>query len=357
MQARLVEVAREDHGSLRVVDEELPEPGSGQVLLAIEHVAITANTVTYAVTGDSLDYFAFYPTGAEGWARVPAMGHATVVASGVDGVPAGTRTYGWYPIGSHVLVDVEPTAGGLVDVGPHRSEHARIYRQHLPTSRDPLHRDGTEHRDALLRGLFLTSFLADDALAEHHPDVATTVVTSASSKTSVGIAHQRARRGGRVVGVTSSGNVPFVEDLGTYDEVVAYDEAASVTSDGPAALVDVAGDRTTLAALHGALGSDLVHSMAIGRSHWDAERHVEVPPPRPAFFFAPEQAARRSEQWGAEGLLERMAAALHGFVDDSRRWLEVVHGVGTDEVLATWQQVRAGGVPPSTGHVVSVPAP
>lgn len=356
VQATVVEVDRADHGATRVVTDRLGPPAAGEVLLAVEHLALTANTVTYAVTGDSLDYWSFHPAAADGWGRVPAMGHARVVASGVDGIEVGTRTYGWYPLASHVVVAANATGGGFVDVGEHRDGHALIYRTHAATDRDPLHRDGTEHRDALLRGLFLTGYLADDALAEHHPEVVTTVVTSASAKTSIGIAQQRAERPGRLVGVTSAGNRQFVAGLGLYDDVTTYDRAGEVTTDGPAAVVDVAGNRGVLAALHRALADDLVHSMAIGRSHWNASRDVEVPDPRPVFFFAPSQAARRTEQWGAAELGRRMAAGLHRFIDHSADWLEVEHHTGTEQAVAAYQQVRAGA-DPRVGHVVTIPAP
>lgn len=49
------------------------------------------------------------------------------------------------------------------------------------------------------------------------------VVSSASSKTGLGVARQAANREGlRVVGLTSPANVSFTEGLGVYTEVIAY---------------------------------------------------------------------------------------------------------------------------------------
>ena len=85
----------------------------------IERFALTANTVTYATTGDMLGYWDFFPTGEAGWGSVPAMGWAEVVESQHPDVPAGGRYYGWYPMARHVDMTVTPTTDGLRDDGPH----------------------------------------------------------------------------------------------------------------------------------------------------------------------------------------------------------------------------------------------
>jgi hypothetical protein len=42
---------------------------------------LTANTITYASVGDMLGVLDFYPSGSDGWGRLPAMGWAEVVES------------------------------------------------------------------------------------------------------------------------------------------------------------------------------------------------------------------------------------------------------------------------------------
>ena len=72
---------------------------------------------------------------------------------------------------------------------PHRSELAAAYNQYSPVLFDGLYDPAHEDAMALLRGLFLTSFLADDALGETHYAGATSVlISSASSKTSIALA-------------------------------------------------------------------------------------------------------------------------------------------------------------------------
>ena len=59
----------------------MPGLAAGQVRFRIERFAVTANTVTYATTGDILGYWDFFPTGEPDWGCVPAMGWAEIVES------------------------------------------------------------------------------------------------------------------------------------------------------------------------------------------------------------------------------------------------------------------------------------
>jgi len=95
--------------------------------------------------------------------------------------------------------------------------------------------------------------------------------------------------------------------------------------------------------------------MAIGRSHHDAPPRAEgLPGPRPAFFFAPTQVKKRVQDWGPLGYQERIAAALHQFVDASHAWLKVSRSGGPDAAAATWRAVHGATVSPDVGHVVSM---
>ncbi|MPZ80460.1 MAG: DUF2855 family protein [Actinophytocola sp.] len=89
---------------------------------------------------------------------------------------------------------------------------------------DPLY--DAEHEDELLLFLpvFVLSFLLDAFLAEQRLFGARTViVTSASSKASLGIARLLAARGVDVTALTSPRNAAFVESVGSYAGTVTYD--------------------------------------------------------------------------------------------------------------------------------------
>src|SRR5207302_380837 len=118
--------------------------------------------------------------------------------------------------------------------------------QYLNAAADPLYERETEDRQMLFRPLFLTAFLLEDYLTEGDLFGASAVVlTSASSKTAIGLASllsksQRAPDG--VIGLTSRRNAGFVEGLGCYDRVVVYDDVRSIPAATPVAIVDMAGD-------------------------------------------------------------------------------------------------------------------
>ena len=62
-------VDRTDYRRTRVVRGDLAEPGAGEILVAIDKFAMTANNVTYAASGDLFGYWQFYPTGEDLGAR------------------------------------------------------------------------------------------------------------------------------------------------------------------------------------------------------------------------------------------------------------------------------------------------
>jgi hypothetical protein len=354
-----LQVDRARHGVTRIVESGLPALAPGQVRFRVERFAVTANTVTYATTGDLLGYWDFFPTGDPGWGCVPAMGWAEIVESRHPDVPAGGRYYGWYPMARYVEMTVTPTADGLRDDGAHRAAHAPVYRAYVATDRDAFHQPGTdaEDRHALLRGLFITGWLAEDYFDDNDWFGARRVVVlSASSKTAVGFAYCADRRAAlEIIGVTSARNHAFTHALGCYDEVVTYDDVAVIPAHAPVVCIDMAGSGPVLAAVHSRFGDQLRHSMAIGRSHHEAPaRAKDLPGPKPAFFFAPTQVKKRVQEWGPRGYQERVASAVKQFADWSRGWLRVQHSSGAAGAAATWSEVHAGRVAPDVGHIVSL---
>ena len=352
-----LEIDRKDHGTTRLVEEPLPALQPGQVRFRVERYALTANTVTYATAGDILGYWDFYPCGTPGWGRVPAMGWAEVVASGHPEVAVGGRYYGWYPMSRFVDVAVKPTADGLRDEEPHRAAHAPVYRAFAATTHDAFYQPGedAEDRHALLRGLFVTGFLAEDFFADNdYFGARRALVLSASSKTAVGFAHCAAARGGiEVIGVTSAGNMDFVRGVGCYGHAVTYAEIEHLPIDADAVCIDMSGNGTVLGRVHARLGYRLKHSMAIGRSHHDSPARAEnLAGPRPVFFFAPTQVKKRVQDWGPQGYQQRIAAAVWQFIDASHGWLKVSHIDGLPNAVATWRTVRDGHVAPDVGYIV-----
>ncbi|WP_436794934.1 DUF2855 family protein [Actinospongicola halichondriae] len=359
----VLEVDRNDVSTTRLVDVDLAPLAPGEVRAVVERFAVTANTITYAVAGDMLGYWDFHPTELP-WGRVPAMGWASVVESANPAVEPGGRYFGWFPMAGYVTALVAPTASGLRDDGPHRQQHAAVYRAWTDTRNDPDHPGPSpddpdidaEDRHALLRGLFLTGFLADEFFADaSYHGAESVVVLSASSKTAIGFAQNASTRGAvRVVGVTSAANADFVRSVGSYDDVVTYDDLSGIDGGRDAVVIDMAGNRSVLAAVHERLGDHLQYSMAVGMSHHDAPPADIEHGPAPQMFFAPSEIPKRVEAWGSAGYQERTAAALEAFVESSRDWLRVERSHGPEAAERTWHDVAGGTVPPDVGRIVSM---
>jgi hypothetical protein len=350
-------VKRDDLRECRVEESEVPAVGPGQALLRVDRFGLTANNVTYAVMGEAMSYWDFFPA-AEGWGRVPMWGFAEVERSEAEGVEAGTRVYGYLPPSSHLLVEPASVDGqGFVDGSPHRRALPSAYHRYLATGSDPFYRPDSEDIQMLLRPLFFTSFLiddqlADDGLVERGP----VVISSASSKTAIAAAFLLARREGvESIGLTSPRNAELVESLGIYGRTVTYDAIGSIDR-SPATYVDVAGDGAVRQAVHSHFGDELVHSMAVGASHWEelGAGAGDLPGPTPAFFFAPDRVTKRSEDWGPEALAQRVADAWHPFCEWTAGWLETIHRSGFDAVRDTYLEVLEGRVDPRTAHVISL---
>jgi hypothetical protein len=356
-----LEVDRSTVGDTRIIEHAPEELGDGQVRLRVDRFAVTANNITYAVFGDVLAYWDFFPAELP-WGRVPAMGWAEVVESRQPDVATGSRYYGWYPMSDEVVLTATPTGDGFRDDGEHRQAHAPVYRAFVASDRDPFYdlADEGEDRHALLRGLFLTGFLADEFFGDsggaggEYFGAPRVVVLSASSKTAVGFAQRAAERGVEVIGVTSPGNVDFVSGLGYYDQVVTYDDVGSIATDSPAVSIDMAGDPSVLGAVHERLGDRLQYSMTVGRSHHDAPppAPVDLPGPAPQLFFAPTEVSRRQGEWGRGDYAARSAAALATFVEGSRDWMSVEQRSGSDGASSAWADVYAGRIRPDVGLVV-----
>jgi NADPH:quinone reductase-like Zn-dependent oxidoreductase len=352
----VLEVKKSDWAKTRFVEEPVPSLAPNQVLFRVDRFALTANNISYALSGDMLGYWRFFPT-AEGWGRIPVMGFADVIGSTHADVKEGTRCFGFYPMGRHLVIQPGAvSANQIVDAAPHREGLAPAYAQYLPTTGDTVYAENREDQILLMRGLFMTSFLADDYLAERDYDGARTVlISSASSKTSIALAYQ-VKQGGqaRSVGLTSARNVDFVRKLGFYDEVVLYDEITKLPKQ-PAVFVDMAGDGAVTSALHHHFGDALKIDCTIGATHWSAERGDEsLPGPKPEFFFAPAQIVKRSKDWGAAGFATRLGAAWTKFADASDGWLRVVRSEGREALERVYQDTLAGRIPPSDGQILSL---
>jgi NADPH:quinone reductase-like Zn-dependent oxidoreductase len=352
----VLEVSRDDLRRTRLVDEPPPSPAAGEALLRVDAFGLTANNVTYAVFGDGLRYWSFFPA-QEGWGRVPVWGFAEVVASENSTLPEGARVFGYCPMASHLLLRPgHVDASWVFDATPHRRELPPAYNAYRRVETDPAYAQEREGLQIVLRPLFALGFMLDDFLAEHDQFGADVVVlSSASSKTALATAFALAARGVRVVGLTSPGNAAFVRGVGVYDDVATYDDPEALP-DARAVFVDIAGDATVRAAVHRLYEDQLAYSALVGATHWDAGNAsgAPLPGPEPTLFFAPDRFRDRTAEWGADGLEARMAEAWAPFADWCERWLAIERRSGPDAVQEVYADVLDGRPAPDRAYVLSL---
>jgi hypothetical protein len=355
-------IDRKDLRRTQWQEEPAAPLADGRVRMRIDRFALTSNNVTYATFGDAMNYWAFFPTGDPATGCIPVWGYADVEQSTVDGIAAGERFYGYWPIASHV--DLEPARvgeAGFSDGAAHRRELHALYNRYLRCSADPSYDAAHAAEQALLKPLFSTSFLIDDFLADNDFFGARAVLlASASSKTAYGTAFCLAQRKGvQVIGLTSAGNRSFTEGLGCYSQVVTYDALDQLPADTPAVYVDMSGSAGLRSAVHERYGDRLMYSCSVGGTHWDDLGSAKgLPGPKPTLFFAPAQAAKRQADWGGQALQQRLADAWSAFMkpvtDPARPWLRVVSGEGRAAVEAAYRDLLDGRSRPEEGHMLSL---
>ena len=335
-------------------------PEAGEIILAPDLVSLTTNNITYAAFGDALGYWQFFPAGEAGWGHMPAWGFADVVASRVPGVEQGERYFGFFPIASHVRMRPERVGErGFTDGAAHRKALVAVYNQYVRCATDPHYRPQHEALQCLLKPLFLTSFLLADFLADNgFMGARQLVVSSASSKTAYGTAVCLEGSGqARLVALTSSRNLGFVERLGCYREAVTYEQLAGLPVDEPTLYLDFSGDPALRDRVHRHFGANLVYSCSVG-----AAQSIEAAPltaavgPTPQFFFAPDQVRKRAADWGPAELNRRIGEGLLQFYDrvsaTPEPWLTLVTVVGYEAAQEVIASLCRGQVPPGEGYVV-----
>lgn len=362
----LLDLANLSRTRMRTREDEPLAPG--QIRVALELFSLSANNVTYAAFGEAMHYWQFFPSGEDGWGLVPVWGFASVVQSQHPGVAAGERLYGYFPPASHaVLAPDRLSPSRFTDATAHRAALPAVYNQYFRCAQDPLYTPDSEAIQALLRPLFITSWLIDDFLSDNGDfgardagGAATVLLSSASSKTAYGTAFQLAQRPNvRVIGLTSQAHRAFCESLGFYARVLSYEQLAQLDAATPCLYVDFAGNGDLRRTIHERF-NHLRYSMVIGNTHVDERAEPgsarDLPGPRATFFFAPAQIKKRTGEWGARVFGERLARAWFGFTQRAAAgtppWLQIQTHHGLDALPALWGQVLGGHGNARVGHVL-----
>jgi hypothetical protein len=330
----------------------------GAVRLAVESFSVTANNVTYAVAGDSFKYWDFFPA-PDGMGIVPMWGHARVIESHHPDIAVGERVYGYLPMASHL--DVVPgrvTPGGFSDTAAHRQPMSPVYNSYTRLAADPEHDPAREAERMIFGPLFRTGFLIEYFLrAQDWFGAEQLVVTSASSKTAMGLASvaRQSSPGIKRIGLTSKGNIDFVTATGLYDEVLAYDDIDQLAVVRSVS-VDFAGNAAVLASIHRHFEDALAHSALVGMTHIEARSTFgggePIPGPKPALFFAPDHAVAFFKAHGAEEGGKLVAAAWHDFLKAAKGTVAIERHKGLEAARDVFTAMVAGQIDPAKGIVI-----
>lgn len=353
-------VNQEDVRKTRILSRKAPDLKDGEVLVSIAKYALTSNNVTYAVFGDVIGYWKYFPTNEEGWGKVTVWGMADVAASQHDDIKVGERLYGFFPMANGVvLAPGRVKSGQFTDIAPHRQSLPPLYNQYMRTAAEPGFLQAIENERCLYFPLFITAFVIADLLEDSdYFDAQQILIGSASSKTGFGLAHFLKNEGtfkGRIVGLTSPSNKAFVEGLGECDQVVAYGEETAIDANQKSVYVDMSGDGSLLQKLHEMLADKMMLSQRVGATHWDSERQdKQLPGPEPVWFFAPDQIAKRDQDWGAGVLLQKGNAASAKLAASLKDSLQVELIKGAESACAVWKDVLDNKIPANRGIMVSI---
>ncbi len=333
----------------------------GEILVKIDRFAITANNITYAVLGDKLGYWKFFPPlkDAQEWGILPVWGFADVVVSNTAGVAVGERLFGYFPPATFLkMLPVRMTSMRLFDGGMHRAMLPPGYNSYTRVLAEPGYDRKMDDVRMLLWPLHITSFCLGDLLQDKkYFDAKQIVILSASSKTSIGLGYaiQADVSAPTVVAVTSEKNSHFVSQLGIYAQTVSYDSMNAIDASIPTVVVDMSGNGQVLKQLRAHLGDNMLRCINVGLTHWDETALAETSTAeRSEFFFAPAHIQMRMKDWGVEEFNARTSAFLRESAIKSMSLLTFTKLQGLDGLANVYANVCAGRIAPDQGLIVEM---
>lgn len=348
------QVNKERISEFQIVEEADPAAAPGEVVLRIDSYAFSANNITYAHLGSDFRYWEFFPASNPNFGIIPVWGFATVIESQNPEIETKERVYGYLPMGTHAKLKpgtVRQTS--FTDAAEHRSKLPGAYRQYTFLKNDPMHIESLAGLELIFRPLYTTSYLLDDYLSEKQfMNAEQILITSASSKTAIalaGLLKQRTeeeRLSLKVLALTSTANLSFVESLGVYSSVLPYDDLDHAART-PTHIVDFTGNQ----ALLGRIRDSVVYRDAtlVGVVHREA-RGTE--PRIGEVFFAPAQIKKHAKRWGLDGFQERLAVSWKQFLPAAEAWLGIENISSREETGSMYVKTLNGSMPPSIGCVV-----
>jgi Protein of unknown function (DUF2855) len=356
------QIRKDNFATNRVVETAAPSIADCEILVKVDRFAFTANNITYAVLGDKLGYWQFFPSSgvdAHGWGIIPVWGFADVVASKAPDVPVGDRLFGYFPPAEFLtMVPARVTEQRLLDASAHRAKLPPGYNNYTRVNAEPGYDRRMDNARMLFWPLHMTSFCLWDLLKEKNWfDAKQIVILSASSKTSIGLGHALAADASAppVLALTSARNLGFVNQLKLYKQATTYEQLASIDASIPTVIVDMSGNGEVLARLHAHLGGNMKRCINVGLTHWsELKAHPGIIAERSEFFFAPGHIQMRMKDWGSDEFAKRTSAFLKDAAVKSLSLLHFEKLAGLSGLAAVYADVCEGRVAPDQGLIVEM---
>lgn len=353
-------VVRNNLRQTQIIERERAPLQDGQIRVSIDKMGLTSNNVSYAVSGDMIGYWKYFPAEDE-WGKVPGWAMGNVVESRNNEVSEGERLYGFFPMSSEVVLQPGRVAADyFMDSSEHRASLPALYNQYRRTQGEPEFLHELENERCLLFPLFITSYVLYDYLIYNQFFGADQVIIgSVSSKTGFGLAHllkHDPEVGKKIVGLTSPNNADFVKSISCCDQIVAYGDESKIDKRLPSAWIDMSGDGPLTVKLHQLLQENMVESCIVGATHWEAQRQREsgLPGATPRFFFAPQHIGKRDTEWGQGEVWRRGSHAGAEIAKSVARKLKVEQISGPKSVAAIWKDMLDNKVTPDRGVIISL---
>jgi hypothetical protein len=352
-------VDRTNFRKTNIVHRDIEPIEQGQVLVAIDRFSLTSNNVTYAVVGDNIGYWGYYPA-SDNWGKVPAWGCANVIESTLDEISVGERIWGFFPMASHVVLQPgKIRQDQWFDMAEHRQSLPALYNVFRRTQAEPELLTQMENERCLLFPLFTTSFLIADFLLDNQCFGAEQIVIgSVSSKTGFGLAkilRNDPAISQRIIGFTSAANVDFVTSLQCCDEVLVYGDEAKVDANIATAFVDMSGDVRLTSALHHHLQDNMLESCMVGATHWEGRGDISaLPGARPHMFFAPGQVDKRNKDWGPGVVMQKGTMASAEVAQSIKDDISIEWTLTAPDLEKLWCDMLDNKISAKTGQMVSL---
>lgn len=287
--------------------------------------ALTANVVTYALTGGRFGYWKLFPTEAP-WIVPPAWGEAALAD--------GSIAFGLVPTGSHVPLDLAPTTSGWRETSAHRASIDPGYNRYVPASGSLRERENALlFRPLVVLGLVLERWLREEGWFE----ASRVLVSSASSKSALGYAMQH-RNGPPLHALTGAANRTFVERTRLYESVFIYDDPPPIAANtlildftGDSALVNRLRDRKNDRIPIVRIGATYAHSASLEGD---------------TVFFAPKRIGQEIAVHGLEAFERDRSAAIARFEKHSTDWFSREYVDGPDAICHAFRDLLANRVSP-----------